>query len=102
MPSAVEPPPVAIMLQANSATVLGSGWHPPMTPRSLAQTALADTIRRSLPANRHLLWNVRNDLPPVAFAELLAQRIRAIGSARMWRIAAELETLLASARNELC
>jgi hypothetical protein len=49
---------------------------------------------------RPLLWNVRNDLPARDMGEVVAERMRLLGPARLWREVEALEARLAAARAE--
>lgn len=78
--------------------LIEGGWRPACEPATEAEAALAAVIRRLLPEVAPLLWNVRNDLPARDMAEVVAERMRRLGPARLWRGVEALELRLAAAR----
>jgi len=49
---------------------------------------------------RGVLWNVRDDLSVTVLAEVMAERMRLLGSAKLWQDVEVLEAQLAAARAE--
>ena len=83
--------------RASSGLLAEGGWRPP-PPATPAEAALAGTVRRLLPQAARLLWNVRDDLPVLLMAEVMAERMRLLGHAASWRDIEALERELAAAR----
>ena len=78
--------------------LMEGGWRPLHEPATVAEAALADTIRRLLPQVVRLMWNVRSDLPPLDMGAIMAERMRLLGPAGMWAETAALERCLDAAR----
>ena len=72
--------------------LIEGGWRPACEPAT--EAALAAVIRRLLPKVAPLLWNVRNDLPARDMGEVMAERMRQLGPASLWRDVEALELLL--------
>ena len=80
--------------------LIEAGWQPVPSPLPGAETILARTIERLLPMTRGVLWNVRDDLSVTVLAEVMAERMRLLGSAKLWQDVEVLEAQLAAARAE--
>lgn len=80
--------------------LIEGGWRPACEPATATEAALAAVIRLLLPEVAPLLWNVRNDLPARDMGEVVAERMRLLGPARLWREVEALEARLAAARAE--
>ena len=65
-----------------------------------AEAALAAVTRWLLPEVAPLLWKVRNDLPARDMGEVVAERMRLLGRASLWRGVEALELCLAADRAE--
>ena len=77
--------------------LIEGGWRPACKPATAAEAALAAAIHRLLPKVASLLWNVRNDLPALELGEVMAERMRLLGPAGLWRDVEALELRLAMA-----
>jgi hypothetical protein len=77
--------------------LIEGGWRPACEPATETEAALAAAIRRLLPKVAPLLWNVRNDLPARDLGEVMAERMRLLGPASLWRDVEALEQHLAAA-----
>ena len=77
--------------------LIEGGWRPACEPAMEAEAALAAAIRRVLPSVASLLWNVRNDLSARDLGEVMAERMRLLGPASLWREVEALELHLAVA-----
>jgi hypothetical protein len=87
-----------MLYAAMPGLLIEGGWRPACEPATEAEAALAAVIRRLLPEVAPLLWNVRNDLPARDMAAVVAERMRLLGPARLWREVEALELRLAAAR----
>ncbi len=80
--------------------LIEGGWRPACEPATEVEAALAAVIRRLLPEVASLLWNVRNDLPARDMGEVMAERMRLLGPASLWREVEALELRLVAARTD--
>ena len=78
--------------------LMEGGWRPAHEAVTPAAVMLAETIRRLLPRVARLMWNVRNDLPPLDMGAIMAERMRLLGPAGMWTDISTLEQCLEAAR----
>ena len=77
--------------------LIEGGWRPACEPATEAEAALAAAVRQLLPQVAPLLWNIRNDLSVRDLGEVMAERMRLLGPARLWREVEFLERHLAVA-----
>ena len=77
--------------------LIEGGWRPACESATEAEAALAAAVRQLLPQVAPLLWNIRNDLSVRDLGEVMAERMRLLGPARLWREVEILERHLAAA-----
>lgn len=78
--------------------LMEGGWRPAHKAATADEAVLVGTIRRLLPRVVRLMWNVRNDLPPLDMGAITAERMRLLGPAGMWAETVALERHLNAAR----
>ncbi len=76
------------------------GWRPAREAATADEAVLVETIRRLLPRVARLMWNVRNDLPPLDIGAIMAEQMRLLGPATFWKDIEALERCLSNARTD--